>query len=240
VHDVEVWLPDDIHAEAIAVYLESSANIAYPDGTLENTPLSIITSLQDPPKNVIRLGISEIQDDVQAVRSILAHEMGHMLVEWASRQAGTTPKDQKFFSHWNKGVFEGVADFISAATTGSTIIGSRNCWFNRDILKYKSVEEAQQDRQTLRMFTAHMNSSGWATQYRVYASFLNTLEKLFQDPEVIDPYAAGDWLAMKLWQASDDGKNSKEMILRILAIAQAGTKIESVEDFWTKIQEETR
>ena len=231
VHRVEALLPAFVHAEAMTIYLESSGSVVYPDGTIEMTPLSIITGMQSPKNNVIRLGIWEIQNDELALRSILAHEMGHMLVEWASRQAGTIPADQDLFRNWDASIYEGVAEFISAVTTGSTIIGCDTCWFHRDIFKYQTIDEARQDHLTLEMLEAQMNSNGWAARYPVYGDFLKFLKDWFQDPTHVDQYAAGDWLAMKLWQASDSGKTPKDIIRRILEVAQTRVHIDSPEDF---------
>lgn len=226
-------LPPEFHSVPITIFFEVQATLRFADGFTQDTPLSVLTSMQNPLENSIRLGIYEVRNDPVSVRSILAHEMGHMLVEWASRQTGVTPTEQLLFSAWSKGIYEGVADFISSAVTRSTLIGSNTSWFHRDILKYlgSTLQQTQTDRLSLKMAESGLPSINLVPQYRAYREWLDWLKGAFQDPAVIDPYAQGDWLAGELWKRSDNGRCANLVVTQIIRMGAGGTKFDDPNQF---------
>jgi hypothetical protein len=92
----------------IGIDFETWGRMYWPDGSMEELPISLIVSQQRPKDSRIRLGMHEILKDRDAQSSIVAHEMGHMLVEWIAGQLWKISDKQK----QGKKVFGTVIDLL--------------------------------------------------------------------------------------------------------------------------------
>ena len=229
--DVLLFLPKEFQKEPLTVFFEEKADIKFPDGTIESTPLSLITTMQHPRKNSIRMGSLETGERVALFRSQLSHEVSHLLVEWASRQSGVTSRDQEFFTNWSKSIYEGVADFITAVVTRSTLIGSEEIWFRRDIKSFETLSEARHSRLSLDLARFGLKREGLAPKFRVYREWLDWLESVFRDEQVIDPYAEGLWIAGQLWKKVEAGCDSRELVSNIIRLAAIEKRFENPQLF---------
>jgi len=226
--DLKYW-PSEV-----IVDLESEAEMIFPDGFKELIPVSLIVSQQQPSKSSIRMGMWEIEGNSRAFESILAHEMGHMLPEWISRSAGITSPNEPFLTHWDKPIYEGVADWTSAVITGRTIIGSEDLWFCRDILKWDSRAESQNTiGEMSRLITSALGQNG-LLKFRAYREWAELVNRYLGDKP--DPYAEGQWIASQLWKVSSGQRFAKNIFAAIQKIAEDGEKLESSEDFLIKIR----
>lgn len=192
------YLPDELF-----IQLEHSAQVQSPNYS-ELIPTSLVLSQQIPIKNSIRLSLYELENDRTALNSILAHEVGHMLMEWIARRSNVTDSSQEVIHFWSKPIYEGIADFTSACVTGQTLIGSRDLWFGRDILQYNSLEDAKNP--TLSMAESikiAFNEIGLIPKYQFYRNWLSTVEQFLKDANIKDPYSEGTWVAGQLWKMSN-------------------------------------
>ena len=204
----------------------------FPDGSIEHAPLSLVTTQQNPTDHSIRVGTFEFRKDQDGMNSMFAHEMGHMIVEWASRQSGATSPDDFWMTNWSPDIYEGVADFVSATALRRTFVGSKDGWFHRDLLQYQhlSFDQIRGDRLSLRMAQTGLKRVGLVPQFKVYQIWLDWMENLFSDTTIDDPYAGGVWLAGRLLQLAQC-KSSTSMIHKIVRLAATGEKFDNPERF---------
>jgi len=218
----------------VTVDLESEAEMIFPDGFRELIPISLIVSQQQPSKSSIRMGMWEIKGNFRAFESILAHEMGHMLPEWISRSAGITSINEPFLTHWSKPIYEGIADWTSAAITGRTIIGSEDVWFGRDILKWATLADSQNTIGDMsKLITVALEQNG-LLKFRAYREWAELVDRYLGNKP--DPYAEGQWIASQLWKESCGQRYAKNVYVAIQNIAESGEELESSEDFLIKIK----
>lgn len=226
--DEKYW-PSQLHID-----LETEAQMIFPDGFKENIPVSLITSQQQPSKSRIRMGMFELNGDAEAFKSILAHEMGHMLPEWACRKVGVTQSNDQFINHWSKPIYEGVADWVGAVISNSTIIGSKKIWFHRDILAWNSLSDAQNTVGAMAKLVNESLNASELTKYRAYREWVELVDKYLGDQP--DPYAEGQWIAKQLWELSDKQNNSKKIFNAIIEVAISGKKINKADSFLSDIK----
>lgn len=128
------FLPLKYHPSHLWIDLEYKGKIIFSSNGSEEIPISLVMSQQQPSTSRIRMGMHEIEYDLPAFESILAHEMGHMLPEWCFRKAGLVTDEDTVIPYWSKSIYEGVADWIASVITEQTTIGSTQIWFSRDII----------------------------------------------------------------------------------------------------------
>ena len=222
-------LDDQFHPEALEVVLEENAEIHFPDGVVERIPVSVVVSQQRPAASQIRLGMFEMKDDPRALRSIFAHELGHMLFEWACRRAGVTKPEDFVLAHWSKPIYEGVADWVAAVTTGSTTIGSHHGWFRRGLLDYGSLEAAKATVGLPAYLVDGLKKVGLVPKYRAYSDFMAIIGEYLKD--LPDPYAEGSWIAGRLFSAANGQAEAKHLCMRIIAVAITGDQFNDAKVF---------
>ena len=193
------YLPKEIN-----IQIENEALVKGPNYE-EMIPSSLILSLQVPQKNTIVLGMLEMNGDSKALESVLAHEVGHMLVEWIARDTGHTSKEESALQFWSKPIYEGVADFAAACITNSTVIGSHGIWFNRNILEYDTLNDSQNPSLSMdKMIENSFIELDLIPRYKFYANWLRTIKMYLTDAGIKDPYSEGTWVAGSLWKMSNN------------------------------------
>jgi hypothetical protein len=215
----------------IGIDFETWGRMYWPDGSMEELPISLIVSQQRPKDSRIRLGMHEILKDRDAQSSIIAHEMGHMLVEWAGRKAGVVDPTKSFMDLWSKPIYEGVADWVAAVVTGSTIIGSNATWFSRNILAYDSLKDAREKSFGAMpvLLERGLNEMQLPQKYRAYREWLELVKKYLGDKP--DPYAEGQWIAGELWKISDKQNQGKRVFGTVIDLLVSGKKMDNPEEF---------
>jgi hypothetical protein len=219
--------------EEVRIILEREVLVHHKDFS-EQVPASLVLSGQIPPQNAIRLGLFEIGDDIAAIRSILAHEMGHMIMEWVARKSGKASESDFVLPFWSKAIYEGVADFAAVCVTGDTLVGSRNGWFQRDILQFSELSEVPPPSvQKIREgFVAH----SLIPQFRTYVNWLAAIEDYFQGSGSREPYAEGTWIAGQLWRMSSSC-NDRIIWQTITSIAAEGKDLRDSKEFLRLVRE---
>ncbi len=154
----------------------------------------IISSVRE---SLIQIGLMEIENDELAFKSVLAHEMGHMLIEWPSRKMGFTAEQDALVTHWCKSIYEGIADWIGYNITASNYIGSPNIWFKRKLGEFQDLESVQNNIGNIveEIFTG-LTSAELIPKYAAYQEWADLIKLQYTDK--IDPYAEGSYLAWKL------------------------------------------
>lgn len=231
VSDAMAFLPAKYWPSKLTISLENKAIVSWSDGLVELLPMSLATSEQNPPRSAIRFGTFELNGNLAALQSIIAHEVGHSMIEWACRQAGVTAPNQFTISHWSKPIYEGVADFIAASVTHSTLIAP-GTWVERDILEYPTlIESKNPKRSTSEILALAYGKLGLVPQYRSYNRFLDFVNQFTAKTGIKDPYSEGTWVAGSLWKLSNSGQNSRGIFRIILQLAVSGKEFQNSEDF---------
>jgi hypothetical protein len=217
----------------LTVSVERDALFTKTGKNAEKIPLSMVLTFQIPTKNEIRYSDFELQGHPEAARTIIAHETGHMLIEWACRSVGVTkPTDSSVqSSHWVGSIYEGVADYISATVNNTTVIGAPGAWYARDILKFKTLDEAHRGSvSTLKLVEQGFASEGLIPRYQTYVDLLAEFKKEASDSTVGDSYVEAPWLAGQLWELNRI-YGSIRVFGAVLEIAVSGEKFTDPEIF---------
>ena len=119
----------------------------------------------------------EIEKNTVAYESILAHELGHMIVEWPTRIKGLVKDSDLVIPYWSKSIYEGVADFFAVSLTGRRIIGSSDIWFNRAIDDYEDYDSAKNpDGGTLALAIKGLESMDLQERFLAYNQWISLPE----------------------------------------------------------------
>jgi len=229
------FLDPKFHPSSLRIVLENWGEMTFEDGSTESIPLSLITSQQQPARSEIRMGMFEIGEDFRAFETILAHELGHMLVEWPCRQLGVTKADDFVLAHWEKPIYEGVADWFAAVLTRQTTIGSSEIWFSRDILRFQSLDEARKAPKMLLVdLEGGLNSLNLIEKFRAYSEWMNLVRKYIAD--IHDPYAEGTWIAGQLWEMSRGHDDAHRLANRIVNLAISGVRMPDPVEFLRRLR----
>ena len=223
-------LPREYHPELIKIALETNAKVKIKDDPVQDLPISMILSMQIPKAYEIRMGTWEISNNMPAYESVLAHEMGHMLIEWPCQKYGIVSKDDRILSHWDRSIYEGVADFFAAGVTGNTTIVAKDLWFHRSLYDFSSFGESTYPKKNLYIqIRDGLKSIGLVPKYKAYSDWLLEVKEWI---EVMgrDPYSQGTWIAQQLWNISDSGKKLHETMGRLIEIALTGKELKNSED----------
>jgi hypothetical protein len=216
--------------EEVGIDFEVRGRMFWPDGSNEFLPISLLLSQQRPKDSRVRLGMHEIMNCSEALASITAHEMGHMLVEWIARKANVVDPNKPFMDMWCKSIYEGVADWVAAVVTGSPIVGSKKIWFNRCIFEFKSLDEARSKSVgALPILLENSLREVSLLDFRAYREWLELVKKhLGCKP---NPYAEGQWVAGELWRISNEGANAKTVFEAISEQIVSGRKVNDPTEF---------
>ena len=229
-------LPTKYLPKRLTVNVESRGVFTAPGKRGEALPLSLVLTTQLPAKDQIRFSNYEIKNDSYSVQTVLAHETGHMLIEWACRKEGVTPPNQTFLSHWSKPIYEGVADYISATVNNTTIIGSSTAWFHRDILQYNSLAAAKNPALSIADVAEQgLTSVGLIPRFGSYRDWIDGVRKILTQLDMKDPYAEGTWLAGQLWKLNDT-YGAQTVFNAVLAIAITGEKFDDEQIFLDMVE----
>ncbi len=227
------------HPILLTIHLEFEAE-AETSELRETIPLSLVFSQQIPPENSIRLGMLEMKDDPIALRSILAHEMGHLIVEWVARTHGVAKASDYVIPFWSKPIYEGVADFAAACVTRSTLIGSEKCWFHRDILTYTTLEDARDPSLDMgEQLERGFRTLGLIPKYDSYARWVDFIRSSFKRQGIRDPYSEGTWLAGQLWELSKNGLAGPKVWDAITRLTASGEAFHEPNFFLSRIAQLT-
>lgn len=238
INDTIALLPTKYVPKEITVYLEDHATIKESEVIHENVPLSVLFSVQQPKLGSIRFNTFEIITDYKSIRSIMSHEMGHMLIEWACRKEGTFPADQNVLQHLDHSIYEAIADYVAAVVTNDTIIGGKNTWFSRDILEYETVEQARNTSKSIVAETdAGLREFGLIPNFKLYNQLIPILEDAVQETGSNYPGSDGVWLAGQFWKLSQTVGKQKvfDIILKIAITGEKFNGERSVERFYESI-----
>lgn len=204
----------------------------------ELIPLSMVLTSQIPTKNEIRYSDYEMRTHPEAARTIIAHETGHMLIEWACRAEGVTkPTDSTVqSSHWAGSIYEGVADYISATVNNTTIIGTPGAWYARDILKFDTLDAAHKGSiSTVTLVEQGWTESGLIPRYQTYVDLVRDFKKQASEDTVGDSYVEAPWLAGQFWKLNAV-YGSESVFASILKLAVSGKKFISPEPFLNDVK----
>lgn len=194
-------------------------------------PISVINSYQRPMESMIQLGMLELEPDLDGYKRTLAHEIGHMLVEWASRSAGSTPATSPRISFWHQSVYEGVGDYFETVLNGPSLGDTR--WYVRDAFRFSKLEDALQTKGN----TAAAAERGFRESGLIaHPLYLDWLEKVkaYIDSLSGDPYMAGSWLAGQLFKLGEQTSHD-QVAGRIVQLAVEGRQFTSVEHFLKEV-----
>lgn len=226
-------LPTRYLPPSLTINVERNALFTKPGKVAEQIPLSMVFTVQIPTKNEVKYSDFEMQNHPEATRTIIAHETGHMLIEWACRSAGVTkPTDRTVqSSHWVGSIYEGVADYISATVNNTTVIGTPGAWYSRDILKFDNLEEAHKgSASTIKLVEQGWIQAGLIPRYQTYVDTIAEFKNEAPDDTVGDSYVEAPWLAGQLWKLNKI-YGSKLVFDSILTIAVSGKKFANPELF---------
>lgn len=214
----------------LTIVHESKALVRSP---LENgsIPISVINSYQRPIESMIQLGMFELEEDLDGYKRTLAHEIGHMLVEWASRSAGSTPADAPRISFWHQSVYEGVGDYFETVLNGPSLGDTR--WYVRDAFRFSSLEEALQTQENTAATAERGFSKSGLIAHPLYLDWLEKV-KAYIDSLSGDPYMAGSWLAGQLFKLGERASH-KQVADRIIQMAVEGRQFTNVEQFLNEV-----
>jgi hypothetical protein len=238
IESVVSLFPSQYLPPSITVNIESQAVYINSKGMNDMIPMSVFLSTQISGKNQIRLCDYEIKNNPEAIRTLLAHETGHIIIEWAWRFSGTFSSGQMSNWIWTKSIFEGVADYLSATVNNTTLIGGGNkFWYGRNILMFATYEDAKKRSliNTIQDVKFGLYNEG-LLKYKTYRSLIQEFEiELHDTPFIPDPNAEGSWLAGQLWMLNIKyGK--RRVIDAILKIAFTGIKKSDVEEFFKEVE----
>ncbi|MBO9666664.1 MAG: hypothetical protein J7501_07595 [Bdellovibrio sp.] len=214
-------LPEQYQTGNLTINIESSGTFIDPTGFEENIPLSVLLSVEMPEVNQIRICNHELKTDLISTRSLVSHEVGHVII---SRLWDASGKIEHGDWAWKKSIYEGVADYIAATATNQTSGGTN--WWDRDVLRYKSFEEA--NKQTL-LATVEAVKAAYAKdgllKFRSYQNLISSLEaELSELPTPpADSNAIGSWLAGQLWLLNQEYGKDK-VLSAVFKIALTGDK----------------
>lgn len=87
------------HPPITKISLEDVGEYYFDDGTSEKIPILVTTSQQNPGRSEVRIGVYELNENNNVLASVLGHELGHMVIEWACRSNGITQNNEYVISH---------------------------------------------------------------------------------------------------------------------------------------------
>ncbi|MEN9722592.1 MAG: hypothetical protein RJB38_578 [Pseudomonadota bacterium] len=234
-------LPREFWPERCEVVVQSQATIHFSDGAEpEATPLSLILSRQQPSRSAIQFAIHDIRHDAYAMQSILAHELGHMLIEWACRSQGVTKAEDEVISHWSKSIYEGVADYVGSLIAGQPTTGGPNCWLNRNILEFDDFNKSIRSSEAIPdLVESSLSKHGLFPKYRHYRTWLTSIRGILKEHMPQDPYSQGQWVAGRLWKATKSGVKPETIIRAAIDTALTGKTILDPVEFVNQIELQT-
>ena len=237
VQDTVKLLPSQYLPPQLTVNIEDSATFTDLKGNSEKIPLSLIFSIQIPARIEIQFTEFEIKGNTRAIATIVSHETGHMLIEWACRSKGITKADQPFLSHLGGSIYEGIADYVSATVNHTSMIGGAPSWFSRDILRFKTVDEARAYKEnSVETVEQGLMAEGLIPQYHTYTNMIESLKaELAEDPTYKDPYLEGTWLAGQLWLLNQT-QGVQKVFDAVLVVASSGEKIGDPQIFLSEVR----
>lgn len=230
------YLPHDLE-----IALERTAVVTSPDEFNEEIPLSLFLTTQVPLKNQIRFSDYEIQNDDEAIRTILSHETGHMLIEWALHAEKILRTDQTAHVIWSGAIYEGVADYVSATVNNSSHIMGTSKWYSRDISRFKTITEAKNfNENSLQIVEDGLKSENFIPRYKTYTKMIAALKiDLEGVANFSDPYIVGTWLAGQLWNLNKT-YGSKKVFATVLAVTISGKKFKDADIFFSEIESQLK
>ncbi|MCB0412286.1 MAG: hypothetical protein KDD22_07155 [Bdellovibrionales bacterium] len=188
------YLPKKYWPSSLQVVLESSAFIVseIETGVL---PLSMVNSYQLPRTSMIQIGMFELENDLWGYRWVVGHELGHMIVEWASRKAGSTDENAPRISFWEQTIYEGVGDYFAGILNENNDYSPGSRWYYRNPFRFKTLTEAMstKDNSITRAEVAFRESG--LLGHPLYEDWLSKAKAYTKGR---DPYMPGSWLAGRL------------------------------------------
>lgn len=238
IHKVNELLPKDAIVPVVKIKLIFEALITNSNGKKKLTPISIIESYQEPKTNSMRLGMAELKDDKKSFQLTVAHEYAHLVLENASRTAGTTSKDSDGIEFWSKPIYEGVADLFMSFALDSELTAGRDNWSSRSIYEFSNLDDAKKAKDsTIQKARSAFRKMGLIPQFPIYEDWLTKVEKYISSLGGIDPYAEGRWLAGSIRKLTKTKEDKKAIVAKIVQSARSGEIERDIKTFESKLRE---
>lgn len=225
-------LASDLHVPFVKIKLIFRASITSSSGDTKIVPISMIESYQEPKTSSLRLGMAELNDSEESFKLTVAHEYAHLVLENASRMAGSTPLDADRISFWPQSIYEGLADFLMSSAMNSDFTADKNCWGARDLKEFKSLEQARETQYSIvdrarRAF----EKMGLIPHHPIYEDWLIKVDAYIKSIGGVDPYAEGIWLAGSLRTHATDDEKRQALVRLLTDSAKAGSPVRDIQAF---------
>ena len=233
---VDKFLPPSDRLPHLKLKLIFTASIQTKMALLQNVPISIIESYQEPKTLSIRLGMLELKDSKESFQLTVAHEYSHLVFENASRKAGTTPAANEQIEFWSKSAYEGIADLFMSLAMDSNFTAEPGSWAAHDLNEYSSLQKAKAAKDTT-VVTARsaFQKMDLIPQYPLYEDWLVKIGAYIKGHGGHDPYAEGRWLAGSLKKNANTDAKKEKLAQLILDAAKAGTKVDDIQAFHNRL-----
>lgn len=234
---VNLLIPNQDRLDNVKIKLIFEADIQTSSGLIVAVPMSMIDSYQEPKTLSIRLGMLELKNDEISFKMTVAHEYSHLIFENASRSAGTTLPTAEAIEFWAKPIYEGTADVMAAMALNTHYTGSILSWGTRDLLEFKTLEDAQKAKDTtvVKARDAFQKMS-LIPQFQIYVNWLEVIEKFIQSAGGKDPYAEGSWFAGSLFKVADSHEKKLKLASELLSQAKSGQVEDSSLHLYKKLK----
>ena len=230
-------IPSQDRLDKIKLKLIFQADIQTSSALIAAVPVSIIDSYQEPKTLSIRLGMLELKDDETSFKITVAHEYSHLILENASRMAGTTPATAETIQFWSKPIYEGAADLMASMAFETHYTGSLQSWGTRDLFEYVSLDDAQNAKDsTVVSARAAFQKMNLIPKFQIYENWLETIEKFIQSSGGKDPYAEGSWFAGSLYKIADNHQWRAKLAKELVSRAKSGEIESDTLHFYEKLK----
>lgn len=231
--DVIALLPEQYRIGKVTINFESEGIYINSVGENEIVPMSALLSVEMPEVQQIRICNYEYKTDINMTKMVVAHEMGHLITSIAWKASGKIPPDEINEWRWTKAIYEGVADYFAATVNDTSDSFGTNAWYARNILKYRTLQEAQQRTwiATIDEIRNEFENKG-LLKYQAYKKMFSMIEEdLNRAPTVpIDTNAVGSWVAGQLWLLNEKYGKDK-VVSAVLNVALTGEKRSDPQSF---------
>lgn len=236
IHRVDDLLPSADRLPQVKIKLIFTASIQTKSALFPNVPISIIESYQEPKTHSIRLGMLELKDSKESFQLTVAHEYSHLVLENASRKAGTTLATSDQIEFWSKSVYEGIADLFMSLAMNSNFTAEPGTWAAHDLNEYSSLKKAKAAKDTT-VATARLafQKMNLIPKYPLYEDWLSKIGAYIKGHGGHDPYAEGRWLAGSLKKSANTNAKKEKLVLLVLEAAKAGTKVDDTQTFHNRV-----
>ncbi len=225
-------MPNDAIVPVVKIKLIFEAHISDNKGKKQLIPISIIESYQEPKTTSMRLGMAELKDDRDSFQLVVAHEYAHLVIENASRNAGSTRKDAESIEFWSKPIYEGVADLLASWALRSEFTAGRDNWSAQNLNEYSNLDQAKKAKDnTVEKARRAFKKMELIPKFSIYEDWLKKIEKYVSANGGSDPYAEGRWLAGSIRTAATTPEKQKKIADALVNMARSGVMENDISRF---------